>query len=122
VQATATVLLAAIVAGFRHIPLPFASSSPPRGLGIAGSNRPGAVVYELWHALLDHPAVLGGALVLGCAAAALPYLRHRGPWAAAAYGAAFMVATVLVAPAAALIPLIGAAWLTAAVLALEPAN
>jgi Protein kinase domain len=121
-QASATVLVAAVVAGFRHVPLPFAGSAAPRGLGIAGSNRPGAVAYALWHALLDHPAVLGGALVLGAATVAFPYLRHKGPWPAAAYGAAFMVATVLVAPAAAIFPLIAAAWLTAAVLALEPSN
>jgi hypothetical protein len=122
VQAAATVLVAAVVAGFRHVPLPFAGSSAPLGLGIAGSNRPGAVVSELWQALLDHPALLGGALVLGCATVAFPYLRHRGPWHAAAYGAAFMAATVFVAPAAAVVPLIGAAWLTAAVLAFEPSN
>jgi hypothetical protein len=121
-QATTAVLVAAVVAGFRHVPLPFASSTAPRGLGIDGSNRPGAVASALWQALLDHPAVFGGALVVGCATAALPYLRHRGPWPAAAYGAAFMVVTVLVAPAVAVLPLIGAAWLTAAVLALEPAN
>jgi hypothetical protein len=121
-QAAAAGLAAAVVAGFRHVSLPFAGAAAPQGLGIAGSNRPGAVVNALWHALLDHPAVLGGALILACASAALPSLRHRGPWAAAGYGAAFMVATVLVAPAVAVIPLIGAAWLTAAVLALEPAN
>jgi hypothetical protein len=121
-QATAAALVAAVVAGFRHSSLPFAGSLAPRGLGIAGSNRPGAVASALWHALLDHQALLGGALLLGCATAALPYLRHRGPWLAAAYGAVFMIATVLVAPAVAVIPLIGAAWLTAAVLALEPAN
>jgi Protein kinase domain len=121
-QAAAAVVLAAVVAGFRQTPLPFAGSAAPLGLGIDGSSRPGAVLTALWQALLDHPAVLGGALVLGCATAALPYLRHRGPWPAAAYGAAFMVATVLVAPAVAVVPLIGAAWLTAAVLALEPAN
>jgi hypothetical protein len=121
-QAAAAAIVAAVVAGFRHVPLPFAGSAAPEGLGISGSNRPGAVVNALWHALLDHPAVLGGALILACASAALPSLRHRGPWAAAGYGAAFMVATVLVAPAVAVIPLIGAAWLTAAVLAFEPAN
>jgi protein kinase-like protein len=121
-QAFAAVLVAAVVAGFRHLSLPFAGSLPPLGLGIAGSNRPGAVAYALWHALLDRPAVLWGALVLGAATAVLPELRHRGPWPAACYGAALMIAAVLVAPAVAVIPLIGAAWLTAAVLALEPAN
>ena len=79
-------------------PLPFAGTSAPLGLGIAGSNRPGAVARRALAALLAHPALLGGALVLGCAAAALPYLRHRGPWPAAAYGATFMLAAVVVAP------------------------
>ncbi len=122
VQAGATALVAAVVAGFRHGSLPFTGSAAPLGLGIAGSRRPGAVAYALWHALLDHPALLGGAVVLGAATVALPYLRQRGPWAAAGYGASFMVATVLVAPAVAVVPLVGAAWLTAALLALEPAN
>jgi hypothetical protein len=119
-QASAAVLVAALVAGFRHGSLPFAGSKAPRGLGIAGSDRAGAVAGALWRALLDHPAVLGGTILLGAGAAVLPYLRGRGPWAAAIYAALFMGAAVLVAPATAVAPLIGAAWLTAAVLAFEP--
>ena len=121
-QASAGVLAAAIVAGFRHVDLPLADTSPPRGLGITGSDRPGAVADALWRALLDHPAVLGGTIVIGAATAVLPRLRRRGPWPAAAFGAVFMVATVAVAPAAAVLPLLGAVWLTAALLALEPGN
>ena len=121
-QGCAAVLVAAVVAGFRHVPLPFGGSATPRGLGIAGSNRPGAVAYAIAHTLLDHRALLCGALVIGAASAALPFVRRRGPWWAVAYAASFMGAIVLVAPAVAVIPLIGAAWLTAAVLALEPPN
>jgi hypothetical protein len=57
--------------------------------------------------------------VLAAAAATLPYARGRGPWPAAAFGAAFLAATALTAPATAVVPLIAAAWLTAGALALE---
>ena len=39
-QAAAAVLLAAVVAGLRRVPLPFDGSTPPLGLGLAGSTRP----------------------------------------------------------------------------------
>ena len=57
--------------------------------------------------------------MIALAAAALPYARGRGPWVAAGFGAALLAATALVAPAAAVLPLIAAAWLTAGTLALE---
>ncbi len=69
--------------------------------------------------LQAHPALLAEAVVLAAAAVALPYCRGRGPWAAAAFGAALLAATVLAAPAAPFLPLVGAAWLTAAILGLE---
>ena len=117
VQAAAAVLLAVAVAGLARERLPFDGTVPPRGLGIAGSNRPTAVAYALWRALDQHPIVLAEAGALAVAAVALPYVRGRGPWTAAAAGAALLAATALIAPAAALVPLIVAAWLTAAVLA-----
>ena len=39
-QVGGAVLLAALVAGLRHTPLPFTSAAPPKGLGIAGSEDP----------------------------------------------------------------------------------
>jgi hypothetical protein len=57
--------------------------------------------------------------VLAVAAALLPSIRGRGPWAAAQFGALMLVATGIVAPHAALLPLVAAAWVTAAVLAVE---
>src|SRR4051795_3037814 len=47
-QAFAAVLLAALVAGLRRVPLPFDGSAPPLGLGVVGSARPSAVANALW--------------------------------------------------------------------------
>ena len=118
-QAAGAVLLAAVVAGFRHVRLPFEASLPPLGLGITGSQHPAAVAAALWGQLASHPALLAEAVVFGAAAAALPLVRRRGPWAAVGFGATLLAASVLVAPAAAVLPLIGAAWLIAAALTLE---
>jgi len=118
-QVAAAVLLAALVAGLRRVPLPFDGSTPPLGLGIAGSSRPTAVAEALWHQLGLHPVLVAEALLLAAAAALLPAVRGRGPWAAAGFGAALLAATALAAPAAALLPLIAASWLTAGTLALE---
>ncbi len=119
VQALAGALLAVLVAGIRHQPLPFDGSAPPLGLGIAGSSRPSAVAWALWRTLEAHPVIIGQALALAAAAVALPYLRGRGPWPAAIAGAALLAATAIGAPAAALMPLIASAWITAGYLALS---
>jgi hypothetical protein len=120
VQAAAAVLIAALVAGLRRAPLPLDGSTPPLGLGVAGSNRPTAVADALWEQLASHPVLVTEALVLALAAAGLPLVRRRGPWPAAAFGAGLLAATALLAPAAAVLPLVLAAWLTATALALEP--
>jgi hypothetical protein len=118
-QAFAAVLLAALIAGLRRAPLPLDGSTPPLGLGVTGSTRPTAVAHALWAQLAAHPVLLGEALVLAAAAALLPYARNRGPWPAAGFGAALLAGTALTAPAAAVLPLIAAAWLTAGTLALQ---
>ena len=120
VQAGAAVLLAALVAGLPHQRLPFDGSMPPLGLGIAGSSSPGAVAYSLWQTLLSHPDLLTGALAFFAAGALIPSVRGRGAWPAALFSAAFLIAIAILAPAAPLLPLLGAAWVTAAALALEP--
>ena len=119
IQAGVAVLLAALVAGVTGATLPFVGSRPPLGLGIAGSTRPGAVADALWGQLSAHPALLIEAGILAAAAAALPYVRGRGPWAAAQFGAVLLAATGLIAPHAALLPLVAGAWVTAAALAVE---
>jgi hypothetical protein len=116
------VLLAAVVAGLRHARLPFDETVPPLGLGIAGSAHPGAVAHVLASQVLAHPTIIAEALVLALAAAVLPSVRGRGVWPAAAFGAALLTTTALTAPAAAIVPLILAAWLTAGALALWPAT
>ena len=116
-QTGAAVLLAAIVAGVDHRPLPFGGGTAPLGLGIAGSRRPGAVAYALWHALAAHPALLAEACILAAAAALLP--RVRGPWPVALYAAGLLAAAALAAPAAPLAPIVAAAWITASILALS---
>jgi eukaryotic-like serine/threonine-protein kinase len=120
VQVGAAVLLAAVVAGFRHAPLPFTGTAPPKGLGIAGSDDPFAVAVALWHSLVGHPALLVEALVLAAAAIVLPYARERGLWAIAGLGAGLIAFTLLPAPTVAAVPLVLAAWVTCSVLALIP--
>jgi hypothetical protein len=119
-QVGAAVLLAAVVAGFRHAPLPFTGTAPPRGLGITGSEDPFAVAVALWHALLAHPVLLVEALALAAAAAVLPFARERGLWAIAGLGAGLIAVTLLPAPTVAAAPLVLAAWATCSVLALIP--
>jgi Protein kinase domain len=118
-QAFAAVLVAAVVAGLRKVPLPFDGSAPPLGLGVAGSTRPTAVADALWSQLAQHPAICAEAVVLAAAAALLPSARRGGPWVAASFAAALLAATALTAPQAAVLPLVAAAWVTAAALAVQ---
>ena len=120
-QVAAAVLLATVVAGIRRVPLPFDGSTPPLGLGLAGSTRPTAVAHALWSELVAHPEITAEALVLAAAAAALPYARGRGPWPAVFFAGALLSLTATIAPEAALLPLVAAAWLTAAFLAFQRA-
>jgi hypothetical protein len=119
-QAGAAVLVAAVVAGLRRAPLPFDGSTPPLGLGVDGSRRPGAVADSLLTQLGAHPALVAEAIVLALAAAALPHVRRRGPWPAVWFGATLLAATALLAPSAAVLPFVVVAWVTAGALALEP--
>jgi hypothetical protein len=118
-QVLAAVLLAAVVAGMRRVPIPFDGSTPPLGLGISGSGRPSAVAAALAAQLTAHPTLVAEACVLAVAAAALPYARGRGPWPAVLFGGALLAATATIAPTEALLPLTVAAWVTAGALALE---
>jgi Protein kinase domain len=118
-QVAAAVLLAAIVAGLRHAPLPFTGAAPPKGLGITGSEDPLAVAVALWHALTGHPTLLLEAVALAAAAVVLPYARERGLWAITGLGAGLIAVTLLPAPTVAAAPLVVAAWATCTVLALR---
>ena len=118
-QVAAAVLVAAVVAGLRHAPLPFTGAAPPKGIGIAGSDDPFAVVVALARSLEVHPTLLVEALALAAAAALLPFARTRGLWGIAGLGAALIAAALLPAPAVAAAPLVVAAWATCTVLALQ---
>jgi hypothetical protein len=118
-QVASAVLLAGIVAGLRHAPLPFTGAAAPRGLGIAGSQDPFAVASALWRALADHPALGLEALVLAAAAVALPYVSKRGLWWIAGLGAALMAIALLPAPAVTAVPLILTTWFTCIILAVK---
>ena len=118
-QVVTAVLLAAVVAGFRHASLPFTGAAPPKGLGIAGSTDAVAVAEALVRFLQAHPALVLEAVVLAGAAVAIPYVRERGLWWIAGLGAALIACTLLPAPAVAAIPLVLAAWTTCTVLALR---
>jgi hypothetical protein len=118
-QVAGAVLLAAVVAGLRRVPLPFDGSTPPLGVGIAGSVHPIAVAEALWAQLGDHPQIAAEAVVLAAAAVLLPLARGRGPWRAAIFAGTLLAATATIAPSAALLPLVAAAWVTAAALTLQ---
>jgi eukaryotic-like serine/threonine-protein kinase len=113
------VVSAAIVAGVRGSALPFSGDPPPGGLGIAGSEDPGAVASVLWSALTAQPTLGLEALALAAGAAVLPYARKRGRWAVAGFGAALLALTLLPDPSVSALPLIVCIWATCAVLTLR---
>ena len=118
-QVAAAVLLAALVAGLRHAPLPLTSAAPPKGLGIAGSEDPFAVANALWGALTARPWLLLEACALAAAAVAVPFAREKGVWGIAGLGAGLIAVTLLPAPSVAAVPLVLAAWSTCTILALK---
>jgi hypothetical protein len=118
-QVGGAVILAGVVAGLRHAPLPFTGATPPKGLGIAGSSDPLAVANALANALRAHPALLLEAAVFAAAAVALPYARARGNWGIAALGAGLIAFALLPIPAVAAVPLVLTSWSTCIILALK---
>jgi Protein kinase domain len=114
-----SVVVAGIVAGIRGASLPFTGVHPPRGLGVAGSTGPFDVAGTLARHAFDQPALLTEAGILAAVAVALPYARARGRWGAAGVAAVMLCASVLAVPGAAALPLVAAAWITAALLAVR---
>jgi hypothetical protein len=97
-QAATAVLLAALAAGLRSSPIPFTGDTPPLGLGIAGSDSPGAVAHALWEVLVAYPAIGIEAAFLAAAAAALPLVRRHGLTGIAVFGSTLPVALLFVPP------------------------
>ena len=91
-------------------------------MGIAGARDPLDVAGSIARAAGGHPDLLVEAAVLAGIAVALPYARGRGRWGAAILGASMLVLTLVPVPAATALPLVAAAWITAAVVAFTPAS
>jgi hypothetical protein len=107
------VVVAAVVAGLRGAELPFGQGPVP-SLELAGAESAVAVGVELAGAV---PVSFGlVAVALAAVAVASPFART--PWRLAGLGAAMLATTLLLAPAAPALPLVLAAWLTVAGLAL----
>ena len=113
-QALAAVAVAGAVAGLRGVELPFAQGAAPP-LGVAGAESAVAAAAALVEAV--PPGLALAAAGLAGIAAALPYART--PWQIAGVGVGMLAATLLLVPAAPALPLVLAAWLTVAVLALR---
>jgi hypothetical protein len=118
-QAAFAVLAAGIVAGVGGGALPITGGRSP-DLSIEGIAAPGAAASALWNGLTGSQAFLFETIAVAVAAAAIGAARRRGPWAAAAFGALLTTLTLLADPSASALPLVGAAWLTAALLTAEP--
>jgi hypothetical protein len=118
-QAAAAVLVAALVAGVRHTGLPLTGAHAPLGIGVTGAGDPFDVAGSLARAAAAQPGLLLEAAALAAVAALLPAAIARGRWGAAGIGALMLAATLLPVPAAAALPLVLAAWITAAVVALR---
>jgi hypothetical protein len=116
-QAAAAVLTAGLVAGIRHVSMPFDGAAAPHGLGLAGSESVTDTASALWHALMSRPALVTETIVLAAAAALLPYVRARGLWWIAGFGAALLPALLLPVPEVAAIPLVVSVWATCAAVA-----
>ncbi|MFN2467371.1 MAG: protein kinase [Gaiellaceae bacterium] len=76
----AGVLVAGLTAGLAHRSMPLTDGEPPAALRLGGTEQPGEVAAVLGRALLDQPALVREAIVLGAAAALLPVARRHGPW------------------------------------------
>jgi eukaryotic-like serine/threonine-protein kinase len=109
VYAATAVVLATIVAGIRRAPFPLTGEAPPV-VPLAGLDGPIVAAQRLVDAMPTTIAVQ--AVVLGLAAAALPFVARRGPWELAAFGAVLTAALLLPDPGIAAFPAIAAVWLT----------
>jgi hypothetical protein len=98
IQATAALLLAALVTGLRGTEIPFSGAPAPLGLGLAGSESPGAVAAAFGTALADQRAYAITATVLVAASVALPYARRHGLPGLTALCSLMLVVGVLAPP------------------------
>ena len=115
VYGSAAVLVGGLSAGIRGAALPF-GAGPPEGLGLARAEDPRSVADALWSALAAHPGLARQTLVVGVAAAVLPWAFRGGELGITAFGASFAGASLLAAPEASAWPAVLCAWTTSVVL------
>jgi hypothetical protein len=106
----ASVLVAGAIAGAARI----------GGLGVPATNSLVAAGHAVVRELAGNPQLLATAAALAAGAVALPYVRGRGPLAAAGYALGVAGLTVVPAPHAANVPVIAVTAATALALGLEP--
>jgi hypothetical protein len=114
--AAVAVLSAGVVSGLDGRAAPFTGDPRPHRLGIDGAGEPTQVVRALHRTLSAEPGLVRLAFVLAAAAAVLPFLRGRGAWAYAGYGAAGLACSLLPATHIAALPLVLTVWATCIVL------
>jgi hypothetical protein len=118
-HAAVGVYAAAAVAGLSGRALPLGAGSVP-DLGVAQTERPGAVLGALGDVLRAHPQLSTAALALAIVAAILPRARARGRVGIAALGVFQVVLVLLWAPAAPWPPLLLGTLLLCGLLVGEP--
>ena len=107
----AAVLLAGAAAGIHGSNVPF-TGAPAETLGVSGSEHPIAVLQAVWHWLEATPALGLEAVILGLAAGSLALFARGADLTIAAFVGCFLAGTLLVAPEAAVLPLVASGWIT----------
>jgi hypothetical protein len=115
----AALFIAGVVAGIRGTVLPFTGEPAPRSLGVSGEEDPFAVASQVWALVAAHRPIAMVGIALAIAAAALPHCLRRGELWIAAFSAALLAATLVLAPAVSPWPFVATAWTTCGVLLLQ---
>jgi hypothetical protein len=88
------VLTAVLLAAVAGEDLLVAGATGP-ALDVGPLDSLGSAATAVWAWLVHEPAVLAGAILMGTAAAALPWARQRSPFGAAGVGLVVVAACVL---------------------------
>ena len=112
-QAVLAVLAAAVVAGVAGDDLPL-TGAPAEGFAISPQDSVREIAAGLWQAAQLDPVLLIGAVSLGLAAAALPWIRRRSRYGVLALGIALLAGSVAVGVGLAATVLVALVWALAA--------
>ena len=115
VAVLATVLLAATAGD--ELPV---AGGPASALGIEPLDSTGSAAATVWGWLAHEPLVLATAVIIGAAAALLPWARRRSPFHVAALGFVLTAAAVLAGAGIASTLLVLAAWAAYVLFAVRP--